>query len=460
MNRLATEFKGKTTPVLEVRSLTSDKYDSRFIWLFLDDAHELIDEKLEYPSYWDEWKSFFTEEDVKRIEGLEGVETVVRVLDCEVNVKPDKIPYQEEVNKRIKELLEDQVYEAWRNGALELAASWNMTLIDYWNMTGSYRTTVARCLELDKIMGWSLGFDEEAAAEIPPSELSSSIIVNEFMLNDFAGLKVGEKAYFLIGQVGSYNMNGTWHQYDRRHIYAFDVVESTHQLYSSWSSSEPNIVADLDTFMNILRRERSQNGASLPIYSTLLVKPATPMDLIKVEEYIKGLYPDKRTMRTGTAPITIGEKAAQAETGFKAMAFNYTLASAGILAALLLAEAYRNRKMIWLLKTRGWGRLDMISYTLVRTALLGLIAGCIGAVVVFAGKSTIISVLTPVEIMTASPEVAKLATKAVNDAFTSYMVTALPLLGVTAAVLSSIPVVIYSDTTKPRENLYDDIQPI
>jgi hypothetical protein len=137
------------------------------------------------------------------------------------------------------------------------------------------------------------------------------------------------------------------------------------------------------------------------------------------------------------------------------MAYLYTSASAGLGVAVLFVEAVRNRKMLWLLRSRGWTRLDILSYSLAKAALLGVASGVLAALTIEAAKPLIIDSLAPQALMNASPTIAPLVSKAMNESISIYMIFVLPLLGITATVLCSVASTIYSLVTKPKGNLYD-----
>lgn len=467
MNRVSREFEGKTTPVVEVKAIFPDGWDPRYYPTFLNN------QSLEgsFDAWAGYWTMCLTESDVKRIEQLEGVESIVRVIDIYSRVRPELLPKSliESNKEYIAMMISENPKYFERRDILNLAASWNMTPVEYMNMTTSYNGMVTRCIESDKIAGWKLLFGEEALAGIPKENLNNSIIVKEYMLHDEfpdEGYRLGEKAYFLIGQAGSYcpgspvwstamEINGTSVSYDRRRLYSFNVTSSIPSISVAWNAKEPGIVADLDAFLRILDKERNPDGAPLPIYTSLLVKPTSPTDYVKVESYLRGLYPGKTVSRAGTAPLSIDEKAAQASTEFYGMAYLYTSASAGLGVAVLFVEAVRNRKMLWLLRSRGWTRLDILSYSLAKAALLGVASGVLAALTIEAAKPLIIDSLAPQALMNASPTVAPLVLRALNESMSGYMIFALPILGVTAAVLCSVASTIYNLVTKPKGNLYD-----
>jgi hypothetical protein len=467
MNRVSLEFKGKSTPVLELKADFPEGWDTRFYSTFLNNQSL----KGSFDPWAGYWKYCLTEGDAKKIEQLDGVESVVRVIDLDARVRPEVLPKFLVESKKlyIDGMISGHPEYFERKNVLNLAASWNMTPVEYMNMTTSYYGMVTRCIESDKIAGWKLLFGEEALAGIPKENLNNSIIVKEYMLHDEfpdEGYRLGEKAYFLTGQAGSYcpgspvwstamEINGTSVSYDRRHLYSFNVTSSIPSVSVAWNAKEPGIVADLDAFLRILDKERNPDGAPLPIYTSLLVKPTSPTDYVKVEGYLRGLYPGKTVSRAGTAPLSIDEKAAQASTEFYGMAYLYTSASAGLGVAVLFVEAVRNRKMLWLLRSRGWTRLDILSYCLAKAALLGVASGVLAALTIEAAKPLIIDSLAPQALMNASPTIAPLVSKAMNESISIYMIFVLPLLGITATVLCSVASTIYSLVTKPKGNLYD-----
>ncbi|TRO54884.1 hypothetical protein E2P71_03540 [Candidatus Bathyarchaeota archaeon] len=328
---------------------------------------------------------------------------------------------------------------------------------------------VTRCIESDKIAGWRLQFGEESLASIPVEKRDSSIIVKEYLLSGESREgehSIGKDVYFLIGQTGAYcpgspvwlsemEANGTAVFYDLRHIYSFNVTSSVPSTIFAWNGNDPGIIADLSTFIKILEQERNPDGAPFPIYTSLIVKPASSTDYYMVEGRLRSLFPGKAFSRAGTAPVSIGEEASQANVVFRGMTLFYTSASAGLSVLILLIEAVRNRKLVWLLKSRGWSWLDMLSYSLARAATMGLIAGGLTMIITWASLPLVIDIYAPDTLMTTSSTVSSLVLKALNESVNHNMILSLPILGVTVTVLCSAPSIIYSLVTRPRENLYD-----
>jgi len=463
MNRISLEYKGKTTPVIEIKAVFPQGWGTRYYPTFLN--NQTIE------GSWDPWvgywRSCFNESDVNMIKRLGGVETIVRVLDYEAWYRPEVLTPEMIAYTRARLEYYTSINNSFldRESYRKRAASWNMTPTEYFTMTSSYTKMIVMCIDTSASKDWSLGFGE-ALTEISEEDLNSSIVVSQFILqDDLSPLKVGQKALFLIGQEGEYSpgspiwstemeLNGTTVSYDKRHVYEFNVT-SSFTSGSTWNGKTPGIIADLDTFLHILEKERNPDGAPLPIYTSLLVKPTSPTDYAKVEGYLRGLYPGKTVSRAGTAPLSIDEKAAQASTEFYSMAYLYTSVSAGLGVAVLFVEAVRNRKMLWLLRSRGWTRLDILSYSLAKAALLGIASGVLAALTIEATKPLIIDSLAPQALMNASPTVVPLVLRALNESMSGYMIFVLPILGVTAAVLCSVASTIYNLMTKPKGNLYD-----
>lgn len=466
MRRVILEFDGKSTPVIEVKAVFPDWWDTVFYNSFLN--NQSLESTFDPTGGF--WKHCLGESDVARIEQLEGVEYVVRVIDLESRVRPEAVTKRaiqdfaehiESLTMRVPEFFE-------RQSMINLASYWNMTLVEYMNMTWSYHEMVTRCIESDKIEGWSLQFGEESLASIPVEKRGSSIIVKEHMLTDeyYGGHRVGEMTYFLIGQRGAYcpgspvwltemEVNGTAVFYDLRHVYSFNVTSSVPSTSFAWNGRDPGIIADLDTFRRILEEERNPDGAPFPVYTSIIVKPTSHLDYNWVEVRLRGLFPGKTITRAGTAPVGIGEEAKQANAEFQSMAIMYTSISAGLGALVLLLEAVRNRKLVWLLKTRGWTGLDMLSYGLARAAVIGLISGALALMVTWVSLPLVIKAYTPSSLMGFSSTVSSLVHKALSESVSRDMILSLPILGVTITVLCSAPSILYSILTRPRENLYD-----
>ncbi|HUV55172.1 MAG TPA: hypothetical protein VMW03_08215 [Candidatus Krumholzibacteriaceae bacterium] len=467
MRRVSLEFEGKSTPVVEVKAVYPDYWDTSYPYTFLN--NQSIEGA--FDPWAGFWKLCLSETDVTRIEQLEGVESVVRVIDLDSRVRPEVLTkcVTDDLKERIESMMSTYPEFFERKGMINRASSWNMTLVEYMNLTGSYYGMVTRCIESDKIAGWRLQFGEESLTSIPVEKRGSSIIVKEYLLSDECyegGHRIGKSAYFLIGQTGAYcpgspvwlvemEINGTAVFYDLRHNYSFNVTSSVPSTSFAWNGRDPGIIADLDTFIKILEEERNPDGAPFPLYTSLIVKPALPTDYNRVEGMIRSLFPGKAVSRAGAAPVSIGEKAKQADTEFHVMSVVYTSMSAGLGAVILLVEAVRNRKLVWLLKIRGWSGLDMLSYGLARAGMMGLIAGGLTMIITWVSLPLVIDTYAPSSLMVVSSTVSSLILKALNESVNSNMILSLPILGVTVTVLCSAPSIIYNLLTRPRENLYD-----
>lgn len=465
MSIVALENKGKNTAVIEIKAVFPNGWDPRYYYTFLNNQ-SLAGSFDAWPGY---WRNCFTESDVNEIADLNGVETVVRVLDVDAYGRPENLTSEtlwalqnslETFRNTPNSFLERESYR-------KLAASWNMTASDYLTMTLSYSNMVMRCIDTKAVDGWDLGFGV-ALNKIAVGDLDNSIAVNQLMQHEMLSpFVVGQKAYFLMGQMGEYSpgsaewsvemaMNDTNVTYDYRHLYKFNVV-SSFPGSSSPSGKAPGIVMDLKTMLHILETERNPAGAALPIYTSLLVKPTSQDDYAKLENKLRGLYPDKVVSRAGTAPTTISDRASQVGISILGMSYLYTSIIAILGALILLIEALRNRKMLWLLKSRGWTKLDILSYNLARSAVIGVVGGCLALLVMTTLKPLTADFLLPKALIDASPSIASTVQRVLNESLSGYTIYTLPIIGITATVLCSVPATIFFLLTKPKENLYDSL---
>ena len=105
---------------------------------------------------------------------------------------------------------------------------------------------------------------------------------------------------------------------------------------------------------------------------------------------------------------------------------------------------------MWLLKAKGWGVLDIVSYTLLRAAVTGVVAGIIAAGILLLAQGKMADSIMLSDIVSTSPELYKVLAEALSD-FPAYPeITIQPLMGVTASAITCTIGLLHNLTTKPQ----------
>jgi hypothetical protein len=457
MNSLANEFEGQMTPVLEVYN-TGER--GEYIELsnsYLGDREELRELEIIYSTFNNYCMKLLTEENAIALEDIDGVETVVRALYYDAETTYEQWVTPTELEERESSLLE--VKEEYPEYYSSMVDEWelsgvNVSLAEYNFKVHSHYTLGMLCVEVGKIDGWSLGFNElMEGAMVKPGEALRATVNRHLLDGVMLNIDREDPVRLLIGH--SIDRIELYFRNDTSHVYDFEIVGVLTQTSRDWSSGSAidghiNIMADLNPFMEILQDENHMNGVPLPRYTSLYVKPTTSMDLPHVEKEIKRLLPEAEVKRAGKAPLTISNIV-------QVSAMRYGLLSAGsvlLLGAALVSsqvyEAYKGRKQIWLLRARGWGSLDIVSYTLLRAAVTGIVAGIIAAVIMLLAQGKIANSIMLSEVVSTSPMMQHLLSQALSGFPTYATIFNQPLIGVTASVITCTITLLYSVITRPR----------
>ena len=457
MSSLANEFEGHETPILEVY-VTGDygEYNEFSNW-FLEDIEEYKDQEYFYTKHKVERSRLLTEENATALEEIEGVETVVRALYYDAETTYEQWVTPMELEEREEQLImEKEEYPARYSFVLNEweSSGVNASLAEFDLKIHSVYCLGMLCVEVGKIDGWALGFNELIEGEMVKPGEALRAAVNSYIV-DRSMLIIDREAPVRLLFGHSIDKVDLYFRNDTSHVYDFEIVGVLTHTSRDWGSGSAidgyiNIIVDLQPFMEILQDENHERGVPLPRYTSLYVKPATPMDLPNVEREIKQLLPEAKVKNAGKAPLTISNIA-------KTSAERYGLLSAGsvlILGAALVStqfgEAYIGRKQMWLLKAKGWGVLDIVSYTLLRAAVTGVVAGIIAAGILLLAQGKMADSIMLSDIVSTSPELYKVLAEALSD-FPAYPeITIQPLMGVTASAITCTIGLLHNLTTKPQ----------
>ena len=457
MRSLANEFDGQMTPVLEIYNTGERGYYIELSNSYLRDREEYRELEIIYSTFINHCMKLLTEENATALEDIDGVEIVARALYYDAETTNEQWVTPMELEERESYLLEEkEEYPEYYSSRVDEweASGINVSLAEYSLKVHSHYCLGMLCVEVGKIDGWSLGFNELMEGEMVKPGEALRATVNRHLLDGFMfNIDRDDPVRLLIGH--SIDKIDLYFRNDTSHVYDFEIVGVLTQTSRDWGSGSAidgyvNIIADLYPFMEILQDENHMNGVPLPRYTSLYVKPATPMDLPTVEMEIKRLLPEAEVKRAGKAPLTISSVV-------QASAMRYSLLSAGsvlLLGAALISsqilEAYKGRKQIWLLRARGWSRLDFISYTLLRAAITGVAAGIISAGILLLARGKIADSIMLSEVVSTSPVIQHLLSQTLSSFPTFTAISNQPLIGVTASVITCTVALLYSVSTKPR----------
>lgn len=345
---VAASYASRTVTVIEVRPR---KFLIHNLWADSIINPELLPIEKEY---------FFTEANVSDIQGLEQVESVVRGLEFNVKWNPGTEKW---LQRQEKTAMEEYRYlttsdDPAAKEVLELieqrAAELNITVLELLMMKahqGSWAINILG-VETNKTVGMVSYFNNVVEGRfLKPTEENGIVITTDVV--EYTGLKVGDEVTFQIGKGN----------------YTYQIVGVIGPHFTL------HMVADLSHLESIIKHELGNNSSILPLYTVLFVKAASPVYVTDIAERIQSLYPNAWVEYAGfTATL-----ARQLLESLKA---NYNLTSALVIlltGTLLLIsrglEAIKRRREVGLLKAMGWGRMNILNYTIIQSAIIGLVAG-------------------------------------------------------------------------------------
>jgi len=307
-------------------------------------------------------EDFFTEANVSAIQGHEQVEGVVRGLELNVNWSPGTEEWLQRQEKNAMQYYnflmntnQTSAKEVLKRLS-ELAAEMNVT-VQQLLLNSARRTSWAiniLGIETDKIAGMVSYFNNLVEGRfLRPKEENTIVVTTDVV--EYTGLKVGDTVTFQIGKGNfTYRIVG--------------VIGPHHNLH---------MVADLFHLQDIIKHEMGNESSVLPLYTVLFVKAASPADVVGVAQEIERLCPTAGVEYAGFA-------ATLARQLLESLVANYNLTSTlailltgGLLLISRGLEAVKSRREVGLLKAMGWGRMDIFSYTIVQSAIIGLVAGAL-----------------------------------------------------------------------------------
>ncbi|HUS79206.1 MAG TPA: hypothetical protein VM050_11180 [Patescibacteria group bacterium] len=434
---LSSLHEGGSTPVFEVK--IPDQYG---VYHNFIDCYLASDEDVAWSYFWGDWGNLFTEEDALRAEGLDGVESVARVITYRGHTELGS-EWELEKDEWIQGILwgNSSYDQGRRERTSQIAERWNVSMVDYLNLTGPYsRGCNIIGYEVEKARDWSLGFNEITDGRcIDGGE--DGIMLNNWWLEGGEDRSLGDTLRLMVGPSGYYNLSDSKEWYDDRKIYSFQIVGAVQ------GSGYVDAVIDIDRMLEMFGQVRHGRSAPLPLYTSFYVKAATPADSQEVEEGLNKLFPGKTILRVGSAPIMVGE-ALQSVSGRLGDIYGMTmLLIGGALALSQAAEVHSSRKSVWLIKLRGWGYLDLLSFALLRMALIGTLAGIASVALMKVVGPSVPNLIVPTMHLS-SPEAVSYISETVSNTLSG---SGWPLVvqGVTATVISGALSIIYLLLTKP-----------
>jgi hypothetical protein len=386
---------------------------------------------------YNDWDKLFNEEDIAHLSSISGVEQVQPCLTMTLGMKN----YDPDEFRR-------NFYEEWKMNILENETKRNyfqpyadllgLTLEEYLddNIHYSHNVDVV-AIDLEQVQDWNLWFTDVNEGEYPTSpEAGLLSIRHKDRLNGTNFFETRIEYY------GSYNNSNEIKRY-----ILYDVL--TIPVTGYIESNESVFITDLNQIIAFLDALRQENSPPLPLYSDVYVKISHPLDQDKVIHEIKRMYPDVQITNIGTAPSALAQQYKTSAQLSRKISLAVFILLGSILILGKLIENHQSRKQIWLFKSRGWGIIELISYSFTRDAVLGLLGSAFAAILIISGKNILIDSVFPKTLAEASPSVSSVLEPVLYQILDQSVLINLPFMGVMLSVTLGILALTYSIHTQP-----------